>query len=307
MATDSKSAPDTPRHHRVAAEGYRVRRIPHLLGEHAEPERRLIEPKEASRLWFEFEPSTQPALFLRFADLPARLGDRDVMDWADQYGFLVDGHSQLAHPELPHGWHEFGPCEFVDEWEQEKNLMTAATDLWLALKAGETSALDSLADRLRRGLGLPPDTFLGPMGARDTLAEALRSRTKLGRFVRVAPVKVEGVVRADLAGGFFHGSPPGGLLQAMWHQFADAAVNETNFGRCTVCEQWMAAPTRRRKYCSDACTMAAARSRQRRAMALHGDGVPYEQIAEQVGSNLDTVRRWAAAERARQKRGRANG
>jgi hypothetical protein len=86
------------------------------------------------------------------------------------------------------------------------------------------------------------------------------------------------------------------LLQALWFQLADAVCNERTFTRCRECGTWLevapdAARTHRR-FCSHACRTRAYRQRQLQARQGYAGGQSLQQIAQELGSDVATVRGW---------------
>jgi hypothetical protein len=86
------------------------------------------------------------------------------------------------------------------------------------------------------------------------------------------------------------------LLQALWLQLADAVCNERTFTRCRECGTWLevapdAARTHRR-FCSHACRTRAYHQRQLQARQRHARGQSLQQIAQELGSDVATVRGW---------------
>jgi hypothetical protein len=86
------------------------------------------------------------------------------------------------------------------------------------------------------------------------------------------------------------------LLSAVWLQLADAVSNDRAFNRCRECGRWFevgADVTRSdRRFCSDGCRSKAYRQRQDRARQLSTSGKSFEQIAAELDSDVETVRRW---------------
>jgi hypothetical protein len=86
------------------------------------------------------------------------------------------------------------------------------------------------------------------------------------------------------------------LLAAVWLQLADAVSNDRTFGRCRECGKLFevapdAARTHRR-FCSNGCRSRSYRERQERARQLHAAKKSFEEIAEELGSDVATVRKW---------------
>ena len=91
---------------------------------------------------------------------------------------------------------------------------------------------------------------------------------------------------------------PVSLIGAIWLQFAQSVTQEKDYRRCRQCETWFEidhyTARTNRYFCSNACRSKAYRDRQGKARALHGQGMDVAAIAEQLGSDEDTVSRWIA-------------
>jgi transposase-like protein len=142
----------------------------------------------------------------------------------------------------------------------------------------------------------------------------------LGRFVRGDLMKpalhyVQSTINKSLEG---HASPrllwdakrerlglyivPGGLIGALWLQFARAVERDSRFRECAECGIWfeLAPGTARadKLYCSTPCRTKAYRKRQAEAVLLHGEGRSINDIARELESDPDTVRGWIERKRA---------
>jgi hypothetical protein len=86
------------------------------------------------------------------------------------------------------------------------------------------------------------------------------------------------------------------VLGAVWSQFADAVSNDRTFSRCRECGKWFeVAPEvarAHRRFCSNSCRSKAYRERQERARRLYTSGKSFEAIAEELDSDVATVRKW---------------
>jgi hypothetical protein len=90
---------------------------------------------------------------------------------------------------------------------------------------------------------------------------------------------------------------PKNLLGALWLQFARAVDANKDYRRCGGgCGQWMEisldAHRSHKRFCSDACRNKAHRDRQAEARRLYTEGLPVEQIAQQLGADVRAVQRW---------------
>ena len=86
------------------------------------------------------------------------------------------------------------------------------------------------------------------------------------------------------------------LRSAVWLQLADAVANDLTFSRCRECGRWFeVAPDvarSHRRFCTNACRSKAYRHRQDRARRMFMDQKTFEEIAEELESDVWTVRRW---------------
>lgn len=86
---------------------------------------------------------------------------------------------------------------------------------------------------------------------------------------------------------------------AVWLQFIAAVCEEKEFRACETCgKAFELSPEvgRTSKYhCNDACRVKAYRVRRAKAKQLHAKGKSIAQIAELVGSEPGTIKKWLAA------------
>lgn len=98
---------------------------------------------------------------------------------------------------------------------------------------------------------------------------------------------------------------PDSLLGALWLQFALAVSGEKAYRYCarsgcrTPFEVSPEAARTNRAFCSDACRYKAYRERQEEARRLHRQGVPFDRIAAQLGSDATTVEGWVHGRNAK--------
>lgn len=86
------------------------------------------------------------------------------------------------------------------------------------------------------------------------------------------------------------------LLTAMWVQLASAVAEPTDFRRCKVCNRWFAVTEdfrqAERVFCQDACKSKDYRARKEKAQELAAAGKPAKVIAQELRTDLDTVKKW---------------
>ncbi len=86
------------------------------------------------------------------------------------------------------------------------------------------------------------------------------------------------------------------LVVAIWAQFAMAVIDSKEYECCKTCgKPFEVSPEvarTNREYCSTPCRLKAYRNRQRNAVRLKGRGKSLKEIADQLGSDVTTVRGW---------------
>ena len=104
----------------------------------------------------------------------------------------------------------------------------------------------------------------------------------------------------DPAGGRarFRAVPPN-LLSAMFFQLGQVVEGNKKVRACKECGTWFELVPKnkgRKEFCSDACKMKEYRDRMSKARELFNENKTPEQIAEAVGTSLETVRGWLGGE-----------
>jgi hypothetical protein len=217
-----------------------------------------------------------------------------------------------------------GTGEALGAWNDEILIMRFAIHIWEAARNGDDAQLERVVFWTEDGSGVQilshPELPAGQLPEVPTRVErAWIAGTHLGddvlgRFVRGDLVKpalhyVQSTVNKQLQG---RASPlllwdangerlglyimPGGLVGALWLQFARAVERDSQFRQCAECGIWfeLAPGTARadKLYCSTPCRTKAYRKRQAEAVRLHAEGRSIEDIARQLESDPDTVRGW---------------
>jgi hypothetical protein len=89
---------------------------------------------------------------------------------------------------------------------------------------------------------------------------------------------------------------PKNLLGGLWVQLAQAVADKKDYARCKECRAWfevsLPAARKTRLYCSDSCKVKAYTDRKDRAVRLKAQGWTVKQIAEELGTDKDTVKGW---------------
>lgn len=91
---------------------------------------------------------------------------------------------------------------------------------------------------------------------------------------------------------------PKSLIGALWLQFARSIEVGAEYRRCVVCGKWFELVTREvkrtRLYCSSACRFKQYRERQKSAVEAYVAGRAVDDIARELGTDTETVRKWIA-------------
>jgi hypothetical protein len=264
-------------------------------------------------------------LFRTFAELdPTPDG---IRAFADKYGLLGGDLSVLI---LLQGMGapseaEIGVGESRKAWAEEIRAMRQAVALWDMLQAGDTDKLSRhfwwegqnilkyVSDPPSvpgEGLGGAPPTTQ-PQPESFSVRGAWLERFHPGDVIEPARYAVQRLVNRHLKEW---GSSqllwerrstrlrlhlvPDGLAGALWLQFARAIDGEKTYRRCRECPTWFELSPdiarTNRFYCSDACRLKAYRRRKAHARQLHAGGMPLEEIARQLGTDLARVRGWVS-------------
>ncbi len=96
-------------------------------------------------------------------------------------------------------------------------------------------------------------------------------------------------------------SHPGNFLTGLWLQLAQAVAENKTYARCKECENWFETSTpgsrTTRMYCSEGCKVQAYIERKNRAAHLKAQGRTIREIADELGTDKDTVKRWLGRKR----------
>src|SRR5262249_51113615 len=100
---------------------------------------------------------------------------------------------------------------------------------------------------------------------------------------------------------------PGDLVKLLWLQFVRAISSGTRQQRCRECGKWFELLPKhrgRKEFCSTACKLREFRRRQSRAVELKAAGRTVKQIATELDTDIDTVKRWVGGKANRKEKGR---
>jgi transposase-like protein len=269
-------------------------------------------------------------LFRVFADTEPN--HNGIKAFADRFGPLGDDIAQpISLNDQPNAKGvPLGTGEPLAAWNQEILIMRFAIDIWEAARNGDVGRLEQVIAWREDGSGVQilshpelPNGQLPQAPARverTWIAGTHLGDDVLGRFVRGDLVRpalhyVQSTINKSLEG---RASPrllwdakrerlglyivPGGLIGALWLQFARAVERDSRFRECAECGIWfeLAPGTARadKLYCSTPCRTKAYRKRQAEAVLLHGEGRSINDIARELESDPDTVRGWIERKRA---------
>jgi len=259
-------------------------------------------------------------LFRTFAETPPT--KEGVLAFANKYGHLGDKDNDvfIGLPDGKEG-HVMGTGETLSFWHKEISAMARALELWDAVKRGTLEVLsryiawekggvnyDSHRGMDTKDLKPPYSRHMEWIAAPEIHPEWLE-RFRPGDLAFPALFYVQKVINDHLAGrvsprllwgrdrtrlGFY--IVPGSLIGAMWLQFAQAIDGNKNYRRCEECRTWYeVSPEVARTsklYCSNACRSRAYRGRQEKARSLYAEGKSIEEVAEVIGTDAATARRW---------------
>jgi Homeodomain-like domain len=248
-----------------------------------------------------------PALFRTFADTP--LTEDGISRFANQFGGL-GAWEQIrltAGPELVMG---MGEPRHI--WMNEIDAMRRAAQLWDAVRHRDTlwfqqhvrvepkSSEEIWVSYLEEGVlyhreVIGPDLagFVRPHDVRRPTLLFVQKMINMRLWEHTAP-RILYDPRRDGLGVYL---VPKNLLGALWLQCARAVDANKDYRRCGGgCGRWMEisldAHRTHRRFCSDACRNKAYRDRQVEAQRLYREGLPVDQIAQQLGADFRAVQRW---------------
>jgi hypothetical protein len=232
-------------------------------------------------------------LFREFADLnPTEAG---VLKFANRFGLLQRDDNLTLDSEFglvsAHG-------EPLDLWSGEIKSLRSALSLWELIRSGKSSELR--AELAKRDLPLAVKGRLH-IEDDDPAMAALSPIQKVtdGRLLRNVETRLL----------FHEDSPrlgislmPRDLLGAVWLQFAVAVDALKNFAKCAQCgapfEVSRAPRTGKRPdalFCSTRCRVGNYRGRIDQARRLKSEGLPVNEIARKLKSEVRTVNGWLEA------------
>ncbi len=262
--------------------------------------------------------SDHPTLFRQFADLP--LEGEAIGRFANQFGLLgtrpypdPESDPQSARDE-PHG-------ELLSDWLRHIAALKDAVVVWDAVGTADEEALSKIKRSAK--LFTRPTWYSGecmkfdPDDPDEDYHKSLdyeeaKQRLRKGRLLEVATTFVVDTVNQHMVGNGvaarLHLRPDGqdpdlyivprNLLGAMWLQLADAIDKKKEFRRCRMCNKPLEISTSptgyrtNRRFCSDLCKVRHHQQKREKAVTLHAQGRPANEIAKQLGTTATIVRGW---------------
>jgi hypothetical protein len=252
--------------------------------------------------------------------VPAAVGDRqkrfpklNYIRLSDAQGSLT---SEATHVAKDHwiGWKLCGAIEAdtFDDWIHIIRDLKTLTRLSDALVQQDKRSIVKLLNLMLSEENLMYELYIGVGQPRLFSRPRDPDSTPLGAARRVLLTeigkKIETGYLLDLAPDFKSGAPSLALRaptlrHAIWLQFALAIWENRVYRPCEICGTYFVVSPdvarTDRVLCSQACKQKAHRKRHAQALELARRGLKPAAIAKQVGSGVDTVKRWLQAEKGR--------
>jgi hypothetical protein len=268
-------------------------------------------------------PDPHPALFHLFAEVEP---DADgILKFANRYGNLEERPADVPSPPP----HNTGPVT-LRLWRAKISSMRRFIGLWELIRREDAAALAEYYS-WKKAAGKVRSPFFdshpkvtggspAPLGFIPIKEEIKLEETEGAEMARVSPddlvLLAQRHLQMDLnayllsAGAaikpslkcdirrhrLYRASSYVNLETALWTEFASAVSEDRTFGKCKVCGKWFeVAPhlaRTNRQYCSGGCRIKAHRERQDRARRLFNVGKSFEEIAEEVDSDVSKVKKW---------------
>lgn len=264
-----------------------------------------------------------PGLFRIFADLgPTQEG---ILAFATQYGYLTCDTSNMrpgsecacaqVEIELPSesasGKPEIGEGEPLSFWASEIQAMHEAVVMWDGVREKDAQVLSAHVVWQEDGVyyraeGSDPEP-ISALAFHPELLQWLRR----GNLFEPAILWLAGRLNARIESrgmqARFQWLPekpdqlnlvyiPDSLIEAMWLQFALAVDESKDYRQCLQCGTWFELSPEKartnRLFCSDACKSRNYRERKLRAQELASKGADIEDIAEELGTSVETAKGW---------------
>ena len=256
----------------------------------------------------------EPALFLRFGELEPT--EEAILSFANQFGWLR-GTDQARLGTRASSQRIGVSGDGLDLWRLHIHWMREVQDLWKLIRSRNTAELGrriqwdsdlvryrsesrhlNLADRHSRSASV----FLDLWRQNEIVRPARRALQILINEQISACVQGRLIWGDDRQELEFH-VVPDSLLGALWLQMARAVANVKQYRDCPICGRTIEISrdkvegerTGKREdvqFCSNACRSKNLRTRQAEARRLARRGRSVAQIAEKLGTQTATVRKW---------------
>jgi hypothetical protein len=278
-----------------------------------------------------YEPlKTFSSLFRTFG-LSTEPTESDIRRFANEYG-LLGGSPELQLPPAPSGIYEFRDWrtgETLESWALEIATMRRLIHLWEAAKESRTSDLkkaiswqhDAVYFVDHSPLQLPASMRLKPVececiAAAAHIHEDMFARLRQGDLFGPAYFYLQTVINDKLGKHnvrpslLWSSTPerlslnivPKNLIGCLWLQFAKAVEGGKTYRQCANCRAWFeigrgGGARSDKRHCSGTCKASSHRKKQDRARDLFQQGVPFVEIARELGTERETVKGWVKNER----------
>jgi hypothetical protein len=265
---------------------------------------------------------TAPGLFRTFAQVPPK--DRDaILAFANQYGKLGIEQAlyEMAGDQPGRLLGTWG--EKHQEWVEHIDQMRRAIAIWDMVQARDAAGLSGFIRWRRADSGEEywvynsypdlPVNDAGPPGPRTQLIEPVEGLFNRDDVFTPATFLVQRWINTHLKD---RASPrllyqlefgtqvlqivPHNLLGAMWLQFAHVIAGNKKHRPCKECGKWIEISSEddgrsaRRMFCSDSCKFRDYRRRKDRAQQLRTEGKPVKDIAKELDTDVETIKKWVA-------------
>jgi hypothetical protein len=300
------------------------------------PERVLVEQKESGLVEYRrYNPlAEEPGLFRDFADTPP--SEEGILKFSNIWGALGEGDVITSPAPLTGGkgelftawvraisdirqavwiWNRLtSPSREIQEelrhhvwWERDGAGNTHViydshphlprTQSWtddgysrvLEIVASDQYGEEGLSQFQDNELAMPARAFLFRLANRN-----LQRRVSPRLAPGLMPVmKMKLPVRSSLQ------LAPSSLFACFWLQLAQVVSGEKTQRQCLGCREWFEATGKRtdKLYCDDACRKQAHQEKWLLALRLYAEGKPLKQIAAELGSTTQQVKKWVTTKK----------
>jgi hypothetical protein len=263
----------------------------------------------------EYQPDKLPfRLFKTFVGL-ARGDHESALGFANEYGTLDNGAPAVCR--VAGRKVRTLVVHDLDRWEAEREVMATAVHVWECCEGGRPKELGKLFRWVQHWSGRSESWMFDThhddrfaMGIRRQMPVAVARNTDVLEVARAwlraeASIRIDGraafaVIPAQRGGGDVLACSPDCLLSFLWFQFARALTGNRIHHTCRGCGRLFEVSsgkggrTVRAEFCRPECKFRDYRQRVKRAGELHAAKWSLRQIADELGSNVGTVKEWIA-------------